>query len=951
MDVQAVAVAHQETGGRSQLEWLGLDGQLIELQTLPVEKGGGPHHAFVTSIDGALKLASNLTAKNRFGKDEPIDAQGVYLIMNAHVAGMEAMREQSVWLRNTGSVTTDERIAYRRCFYLDFDTKRVNGLPISSTKEELRATAERARIIRQDIEAALGGVGVEEPGNVIAKVMSGNGFQFWFRLGDIPESAELHAAIKCLLAAWSVMFDTAAAHVDRSVYDAKRIGPLAGTFKRKGSNTDDRPHRRVAFSGSPTPRGLTLLELLALVEHYKARLTPEQTVALSEPLAGKARASQPVTGTTTMKPASTPSEVHPYEHAKRLDTRAVLTTLGLLKDGRAVCPACGHDEDSSLPDGGGVKCFRATCPDTAPFFTNMGIVARSVFDTNDLTGDSPTAKKNRKDAYTWLRERFPELPELRRPRSSMLDAILASNDSETSMGAANDTAAAVVSVVLDAGDIPTSDDDCALHFVAVFKDTMRYVIEWKSYIRWNGTLWERDGQAHLVREDMRTLTRRWTEAAFGIEDPDAQKEALARTRKFQSAARIEAGVDLAKGDSRIRIHAADLDKEAFLLNVQNGILDLRAIDQATNTCKLLPHDPKYLLTRIAKVGYVSDATCPTWDAFCKFSSNGDQEVESYRRRRRGSYLSGSPDKVFEIAFGKGDTGKTSYYQTIARVMGAYAIKVSRTVFEKQRNQQHPADMMDLDGVRFAFGAEIEQQLDIDKVKDITGERVIKARGMNENWQSLERRYKCAIYANGPPKIVRTTADPIWNRIHADRWDAVITQRKEEAEIDETYSREAEGILADMVRGWIDFRQRGLAPPKAILDITKAYRDDEDPIQPWIDECCDVTDLNVEGLYKSLWASRTAWLEANEPERKETKKAFAALLEQRGFKKSKDPTGAAVRIGIVLREAQPVQTNGLSVDDHEVADLLDHAAGEKANGIPTAGPDDEYPARHDLMEMV
>lgn len=507
---------------------------------------------------------------------------------------------------------------------------------------------------------------------------------------------------------------------------------------------------------------------------------------------------------------------------------------------------------------------------------------------------------------------------------------------------AGPTTSADTVIVEDSHDLPFTDDGNALRLVAAFKDVTRYVIELKSFIRWNGKVWERDHEAHLVREDMRCLARRWADAAVKIPDDEARKRALAWAHKSQASARLEAAVELAKGDARIRVHVAEIDAHPYLLNVQNGIVDLRDIDSARGTCKLLPHDPKYMLTRITRFGYVPTAPCPTWSAFCTFSASGDDEVEAYRRRRRGSYLCGSPDKVFEIAFGTGDTGKTTYYATIANVMGDYAEKVDKRVFEKQRSEQHPNHLMELEGLRFAYGAEIEGHLDIQQVKDLTGERKIKARGMRENMRSLARHYKLAIFANDAPKIRRTNNDPIWNRIHADAWKAVIVEKKAEAEIDETYAREGEGILADIVRGWIDFWQHGLAPPKVILDVTRKYSNDEDPVQEWIDECCDVTDAKTETRFNDLAESRAAWLRKHDPERDESSKAFAKLLETKGFAKGKDTTGAAVRIGIKLKASAPATTTGGMVveDAFDMAEMLDRAAADQGDQ-----------ARNDLLESV
>ena len=101
-------------------------------------------------------------------------------------------------------------------------------------------------------------------------------------------------------------------------------------------------------------------------------------------------------------------------------------------------------------------------------------------------------------------------------------------------------------------------------------------------------------------------------------------------------------------------------------------------------------------------------------------------------------------------------------------------------------------------------------------------------------------------------------------------------------------------------GWVEYRAVGLSPPKAILEVTREYRDDEDPVEAWIVECCDTTDPAATTLFSVLSESRKTWLEANDPERNESPKAFALLLGQRGFKAGKDPaTRGATRTGIAL----------------------------------------------------
>ena len=103
-------------------------------------------------------------------------------------------------------------------------------------------------------------------------------------------------------------------------------------------------------------------------------------------------------------------------------------------------------------------------------------------------------------------------------------------------------------------------------------------------------------------------------------------------------------------------------------------------------------------------------------------------------------------------------------------------------------------------------------------------------GMNQDMHSITRHFKLATYANGAPRIGKDPNDPIWNRVHADLWSVKIGNPKPEAEIDAIYDAESEGILADMVIGWVEYLNLDmrLNPPNTILDAIKAYQQREDP---------------------------------------------------------------------------------------------------------------------------
>lgn len=420
--------------------------QLIEIQTLAQDKSSPSHHAFTMTIDGAISLAANLKAE-RFGRNEPIRYQGVYLIVNEHKQGMEARASggHDRWLVNSG-ITTDETIARRRAFFVDLDTIRPSG--VSATDTELKKTIRESQEVYELLVTSIRASCPElaNPEEPLAVIMSGNGIQIWVRLQEIEEHEGLHSAINEVLTSLKVLFGHSKAfEIDASVGDAKRLGPLAGTLKRKGANhcpsdKDGTPidretwrqHRPTIFASAfPAPPGLNEDQLDRLVKHIDGLLTVEQRQQLPAPKGSKRTQHVTSNGQHSGVTTSTAAQgENPYAPAQELPTIDVLRSLDLVSaDGEIVCPSCGRTEDNKCYESG-FKCFRDS--DGSPHFTNMGLVALHIFRTHELSGSSSEAKVTRKRVYEWLRERFPALPMLSKSRlvneqREAFEAALAAN--------------------------------------------------------------------------------------------------------------------------------------------------------------------------------------------------------------------------------------------------------------------------------------------------------------------------------------------------------------------------------------------------------------------------------------------------------------------------------------------------------------------------------------------
>jgi putative DNA primase/helicase len=520
----------------------------------------------------------------------------------------------------------------------------------------------------------------------------------------------------------------------------------------------------------------------------------------------------------------------------------VMRALGLADGDKLVCPKCKGTEDNNVTPMGGFKCHR-TSHCTAPFMSNMKLVAFHQFGADDL--------KNGvfRKSYTWLRQRFTELPALsnvptstpmRGPGMSVDDADVVEPETAVTLGP-------------QSNGYHHSDTGNAQRLVDTFGEGLRYCPEVGMWLAWTGTYWAWDTCSLMVQEKTKEVVAGIHAEAAALDDPDKREALFNFAMKSESTRAIEATIKNARSDERVRIALGHLDKNDDLVNFANGTFDL-------GPCVLRPHDPKDLLTTLLTFDYDADAKCPKFRALLE-RAKPDSEEQAFRIRRLGQYLSGKPDKSFIISWGPKDTAKSTYYQTVAAVLGPYASRVPRTVIEKSFHEQHPAHLMTLKGKRLCFGAEIREGIDIDRIKELTGESDIPARGMGENWITIRRTWKLEIYSNDKPRIDFTTDDGMATRTIFDPWLVQIPKDEQIANYHEVLAaEEATGILALMVEGWKEFKRLGLAPPKSILAATERFLDEQGGFMEWIAECCDITKADAETPTDELFESYRAWFE-------------------------------------------------------------------------------------------
>lgn len=156
--------------------------------------------------------------------------------------------------------------------------------------------------------------------------------------------------------------------------------------------------------------------------------------------------------------------------------------------------------------------------------------------------------------------------------------------------------------------------------------------------------------------------RAWNEAT--------DTEALQRLHQYQDERGIQPWTARQRNQLRavLEVGAGYLDPQPHLLNVQNGVVDLR-------TGELIPHGRSWSMTRIADAAYNPGATSASWD---RMLSSLTEETREALQLAAGQAATGEQGDVATLLYGTGCSGKTTFVNAISDALGSYAVPASGT---------------------------------------------------------------------------------------------------------------------------------------------------------------------------------------------------------------------------------------------------------------------------------
>src|SRR5262249_53133992 len=161
------------------------------------------------------------------------------------------------------------------------------------------------------------------------------------------------------------------------------------------------------------------------------------------------------------------------------------------------------------------------------------------------------------------------------------------------------------------------------------------------------------------------------------------------------------------------------------------------------------------------------ANAPRWLRFLDEVFSGDADLIAYLQRAVGYTLTGDTrEQCYFMLFGVGANGKSTFVETLCKLLGAHAETAEFATFLNRRQSGAPRnDLASLHGARFVKAAESEHQAPLNEslIKEVTGEDTIKARFLFQEHFSFKPRFKIWLITNHKLDI-RGIDDAIWRRV-------------------------------------------------------------------------------------------------------------------------------------------------------------------------------------------
>ncbi|CUB57419.1 hypothetical protein BN2127_JRS10_04113 [Bacillus subtilis] len=428
----------------------------------------------------------------------------------------------------------------------------------------------------------------------------------------------------------------------------------------------------------------------------------------------------------------------------------------------------------------------------------------------------------------------------------------------------------------------------AERIVAEYGHVIRFV-NGSGWYTWDGKRWKEDRSRKVERITSKTLRK--------LLKSEDEYEIKWGKQCEKRAIRMNSIKDMIP---LVPAQREDFDTHQYLLNVENGVIDLK-------TGELSTHDRDLMLTKLVNIEFKKNEDCPNWKSFLESifkdaEGNTDYELIDFIQKSIGySLTSDISEQVMFFLYGSGRNGKSTFINTIKNLLGDYAKQTNSETFIKKKNDNGANnDIARLAGSRFVSAVESEegQQLSEGLVKQITGGEPITARFLRQEYFEFQPEFKVFFTTNHKP-IIKGIDEGIWRRVRMIPFTVTIPKEKIDRKLPEKLSLEISGILNWAIEGCLKWQREGLGEPKSIRAATDKYKEEMDIIEPFILDMCFLNPLaKIEA--KELYTAYSRWCD-DEGEIALKNRTFYRLLENKSIHKKRGAKNKTFLNGIGLQK--------------------------------------------------
>ena len=166
-----------------------------------------------------------------------------------------------------------------------------------------------------------------------------------------------------------------------------------------------------------------------------------------------------------------------------------------------------------------------------------------------------------------------------------------------------------------------------------------------------------------------------------------------------------------------------------------------------------------------------------------------------------------------FCWGQGGNGKGVFFNTLAYVLGDYAVVAAPDLLLETKGDRHPTDMAMLMGARLVIASEVApgRAWDEPKLKSLTGGDPITARFMRQDFFTYSPQFTLLVAGNHKPSF-RSVDEAIRRRVQLVPFLQNIPRAERDPQLFEKLKEEAPAILRKLIDGCLEWQRQGLNPP-------------------------------------------------------------------------------------------------------------------------------------------